>query len=45
MINKQWYAVLPANEVKKSKVVGVRRFGDDIARQHNTHHVTQSLTG
>ncbi len=30
MINNHWYAVLSSNEVKKGKVVGARRFGEDL---------------
>ena len=30
MINNQWYAVLSSHEVKKGKVVGVRRFGENL---------------
>ena len=30
MINNQWYAVLSSNEVKKGKIVGARRFGENL---------------
>lgn len=30
MINNQWYAVLSSHELKKGKVVGARRFGDNL---------------
>ena len=30
MINNQWYAVLSSHEVKKGKVVGTRRFGENL---------------
>jgi len=30
MINNQWYAVLSSHEVKKNKVLGVRRLGKDL---------------
>ena len=30
MINNQWYAVLSSHEVKPNKVLGVRRFGENL---------------
>lgn len=30
MINNQWYAVLSSNEVKNGKIVGARRFGENL---------------
>ena len=30
MIKDQWYAVLSSHELKKGKVTGARRFGEDL---------------
>ena len=30
MIRNQWYAVLSSADVEKKKVIGVRRFGEDL---------------
>ena len=35
MINNQWYAVLSSHEVKNSKVVGARRFGENLISFRN----------
>lgn len=39
MINNQWYAVLSSREVKKNKIVGVKRFGENLVfyRDQNGH--------
>ena len=30
MIKNQWYAVLSSHQLRKGKIIGVRRFGEDI---------------
>jgi phenylpropionate dioxygenase-like ring-hydroxylating dioxygenase large terminal subunit len=36
MIPKQWYAILESNEIKKGKIVGVTRMGEQMVAWRNT---------
>jgi hypothetical protein len=32
MINNQWYAVMSSHEIRKGRVVGARRFGENLVQ-------------